>query len=158
MQAWVDSDSEEQTRTPIQICSHSPCTPITSHSTRHSLGDFSTPDSRKSSISSYGSKRTPNNKLSQFSYSARRSSIDRSPCEDFFKSFDVKPSEFSLEVFRQDGIRLEERREIRSFLDSNCLGVTDLQSLKDCDPVSFENLRKNGYRRDSKSTRICELF
>lgn len=164
MQAWIDSESEGGIRTPTMMELESPCTPIICRSNQHTLQDsYSTTDSRTSTLSSC-SIRTPSSKasyrqISQFNSSTRRSSMELSPCEDFYRSFEIKPSEFSLEVFRQDRVRLDNKREIKAVIDSSSLNVTDLRSLKELDPDTFENLRRNGYRReDNKSTRLCELF
>jgi hypothetical protein len=81
-------------------------------------------------------------------------------CDYYYKALELQPSDYSVEVLRQEGVSFIETSQIRTSFMFKGYSIHQLSELKFKDPEEFEKLRKNGYKlqEETKKNLRCTMI
>jgi SpoVK/Ycf46/Vps4 family AAA+-type ATPase len=89
-----------------------------------------------------------------------REDEDLNACDYYYRALELQPSDYSVEVLRQEGVSFIETSQIRTSHMFKGYSLQQLAELKFKDPEEFEKLRKNGYKlqEDTKRNLSCTMI
>lgn len=130
---------------------------ITGSDTHRSLGDNKN-SSQIIRSDTFGGKKV---EITPFDFPRKvRGDEDLNAYEYYYKALELQPSDYSVEVLRQEGVSFIETSQVRTSHMFKGYSLQQLAELKFKDPEEFEKLRKNGYKlqEDTKKNHTCTMI